>query len=31
VVSGPAAQLADDPRIVQAYLGLHGQHQDKLA
>lgn len=31
VVSGPAAQLADDPRIVQAYLGLHGSHQDKLA
>jgi branched-chain amino acid transport system ATP-binding protein len=31
VMSGPAAQLADDPRIVQAYLGLHGRHQDKLA
>ncbi|WP_290871031.1 ABC transporter ATP-binding protein [Aquabacterium sp.] len=31
VMSGPAAQLADDPRIVQAYLGLHGSHQDKLA
>jgi branched-chain amino acid transport system ATP-binding protein len=31
VMSGPAAELADDPRIVQAYLGLHGSHQDKLA
>jgi branched-chain amino acid transport system ATP-binding protein len=30
-MSGPARELADDPRIVQAYLGLHGGHQDKLA
>jgi branched-chain amino acid transport system ATP-binding protein len=30
-MSGPAAQLADDPRIVQAYLGLKDSHQDKLA
>jgi branched-chain amino acid transport system ATP-binding protein len=30
-MSGPAAQLAGDPRIVEAYLGLSGGHQDKLA
>ncbi|MDD0840671.1 ABC transporter ATP-binding protein [Curvibacter sp. HBC61] len=31
VMQGPAAELADDPRIVETYLGLHSQHQDKLA
>ncbi|MDD2545421.1 MAG: ABC transporter ATP-binding protein [Burkholderiaceae bacterium] len=28
---GPAAQLADDPRVIEAYLGLGGKHQAMLA
>ena len=28
---GPAAELAGNPRIVEAYLGLAGAHQDRLA
>ena len=28
---GPAQELARDPRVVQAYLGLGGKHQDRLA
>ena len=28
---GPASQLAHDPRVIEAYLGLSGKHQDKLA
>lgn len=27
---GPAKELAHDPRVVAVYLGLNGQHQDKL-
>ncbi|HRD35828.1 MAG TPA: ABC transporter ATP-binding protein, partial [Rhodocyclaceae bacterium] len=23
--------LADDPRVIEAYLGLGGKHQDRLA
>ncbi|MBK7615209.1 MAG: ABC transporter ATP-binding protein [Burkholderiales bacterium] len=30
-LSGPAQDLARDPRVVQAYLGLGGKHQDRLA
>ena len=30
-IEGPASELADDPRIIAAYLGLGGKHQDKLA
>jgi branched-chain amino acid transport system ATP-binding protein len=30
-MSGPAATLADDPRIVEAYLGHHSAHQARLA
>ena len=30
-MEGPAKQLADDPRVIEAYLGLGGKHQDKLA
>ncbi|TVT50832.1 MAG: ABC transporter ATP-binding protein [Denitromonas halophila] len=30
-MSGPARQLADDPRVIEAYLGLGGKHQDRLA
>lgn len=28
---GPAAQLADDPRVIDAYLGLGSKHQAMLA
>ncbi|MDE1169126.1 MAG: ABC transporter ATP-binding protein [Pseudomonas sp.] len=28
---GPAAQLADDPRVIEAYLGLASKHQELLA
>ncbi len=28
---GPARQLADDPRVIEAYLGLGGKHQAMLA
>lgn len=28
---GPASQLAHDPRVIEAYLGLSGKHQDRLA
>ncbi|EJL92132.1 ABC-type branched-chain amino acid transport system, ATPase component [Herbaspirillum sp. CF444] len=28
---GPAGQLAHDPRVIEAYLGLSGKHQDRLA
>ena len=31
VMSGPAAELANDPRIVEAYLGQHSAHQARLA
>nr|WP_211317460.1 ABC transporter ATP-binding protein [Sphaerotilus hippei] len=31
VMQGPAAQLAGDPRIVEAYLGLQGRHQALLS
>lgn len=30
-MKGPAHKLADDPRVIEAYLGLGGKHQDKLA
>ncbi|MDX9699466.1 MAG: ABC transporter ATP-binding protein [Rhodocyclaceae bacterium] len=30
-MDGPAQQLADDPRVIEAYLGLGGKHQDMLA
>ena len=30
-MEGPAKQLADDPRLIEAYLGLGGKHQDRLA
>jgi len=30
-MQGPAAELARDPRVVEAYLGLAGRHQDRLA
>lgn len=28
---GPASELASDPRVIEAYLGLSGKHQDKLS
>lgn len=28
---GPARQLADDPRVIEAYLGLSSKHQEMLA
>ncbi len=30
-MQGPAAQLADDPRVIEAYLGLASKHQEMLA
>ncbi len=30
-IEGPACELANDPRIIEAYLGLGGKHQDALA
>lgn len=30
-MEGPAAQLRDDPRVIEAYLGLGGKHQAMLA
>ncbi|NDY93687.1 ABC transporter ATP-binding protein [Ideonella livida] len=30
-LAGPAQALADDPRIVEAYLGAHSSHQARLA
>jgi branched-chain amino acid transport system ATP-binding protein len=30
-MQGPAASLAHDPRVVEAYLGLHGAHQAVLS
>jgi branched-chain amino acid transport system ATP-binding protein len=30
-MEGPAHQLADDPRVIESYLGLGGKHQDKMA
>jgi branched-chain amino acid transport system ATP-binding protein len=30
-MQGPAAELADDPRVIEAYLGLASKHQELLA
>lgn len=30
-IHGPAKELANDPRVIEVYLGLSGKHQDKLA
>jgi branched-chain amino acid transport system ATP-binding protein len=30
-MQGPARQLADDPRVIDAYLGLASKHQEMLA
>ena len=30
-MQGPARELADDPRVVEAYLGFGSKHQDMLA
>ena len=30
-MQGPAKQLADDPRVIEAYLGLASKHQEMLA
>ena len=30
-MEGPAQELANDPRVIEAYLGLGGKHQDMLA
>jgi branched-chain amino acid transport system ATP-binding protein len=30
-MQGPARELAEDPRVIEAYLGLGGKHQDKLS
>ncbi|WP_107220527.1 ABC transporter ATP-binding protein [Thauera aromatica] len=30
-MEGPASELADDPRVIEAYLGLGGKHQEMLA
>jgi len=31
VMPAPAAELADDPRVIEAYLGLASKHQEMLA
>jgi branched-chain amino acid transport system ATP-binding protein len=28
---GPAQALADDPKVIEAYLGLGSKHQEMLA
>lgn len=30
-MEGPAAELADDPRVIEAYLGIASKHQEMLA
>ncbi|ALE88751.1 ABC transporter ATP-binding protein [Pseudomonas versuta] len=30
-MQGPASELADDPRVIEAYLGLASKHQEMLA
>ena len=30
-MEGPARQLANDPRVIEAYLGLGGKHQEMLS
>jgi branched-chain amino acid transport system ATP-binding protein len=30
-MQGPAAELADDPRVIEAYLGIASKHQEMLA
>ena len=30
-MEGPASELADDPRVIDAYLGLQGRHQAMLS
>jgi branched-chain amino acid transport system ATP-binding protein len=30
-IEGQAHELADDPRVIEAYLGLRGKHQDLLS
>jgi branched-chain amino acid transport system ATP-binding protein len=30
-MEGPASELAGDPRVIEAYLGLGGKHQEMLA
>lgn len=30
-MEGPAQKLADDPRVIESYLGLGSKHQDRLA
>ena len=30
-MQGPAHELADDPRVIEAYLGLGGKHQAMLS
>ena len=30
-MQGPASELADDPRVIDAYLGLQGRHQAMLS
>ena len=30
-MQGPAAELADDPRVIEAYLGMASKHQEMLA
>lgn len=30
-MEGPASELAHDPRVIEAYLGLGGKHQERLS